>query len=64
MAVVVKVCGRDRDQCGEVELVDEPVDAGALMWYREDKKGQILEEGINEAGSYCSWLTPSTTVIS
>ena len=33
----------------------EPVDAGELMYYREDKKGQILEEGINEAGAYCSW---------
>jgi len=33
----------------------EPVDAGELMYYREDKKGQILEEGINEAGAWCSW---------
>src|ERR1700692_65532 len=31
-------------------------DADQLMFYREDKKGQILEEGINEAGSLCSWL--------
>lgn len=38
----------------------EPVDAGALMYYREDKKGQILEEGINEAGSFCSWLAAGT----
>ena len=30
----------------------EPEDAGELMYYREDKSGQILEEGINEAGSY------------
>ena len=31
------------------------------MWYREDKKGQILEEGINEAGSYCSWAAAGTS---
>ena len=29
-----------------------------LMFYREDKKGQILEEGINEAGSMCSTGSP------
>ncbi len=38
----------------------EPVDAGELMYYREDKAGQILEEGINEAGAYCSWLAAAT----
>ncbi|MDJ0940053.1 MAG: pyruvate dehydrogenase (acetyl-transferring), homodimeric type [Woeseiaceae bacterium] len=38
----------------------EPVDAGELMYYREDKKGQILEEGINEAGAYCSWAAAGT----
>ena len=32
----------------------EPQDADQLMYYREDKKGQILEEGINEAGAMCS----------
>jgi len=37
-----------------------PQDADQLMFYREDKKGQILEEGINEAGSLCSWLAAST----
>jgi pyruvate dehydrogenase E1 component len=30
------------------------------MYYREDKKGQILEEGINEAGALCSWIAAST----
>jgi pyruvate dehydrogenase E1 component len=34
----------------------EPMDADQVMYYREDKKGQILEEGINEAGSMCSWI--------
>ena len=38
-----------------------PEDAGALMYYREDKKGQILEEGINEAGAFCSWLAAATS---
>ena len=38
-----------------------PEDAGELMYYREDKKGQILEEGINEAGSFCSWLAAGTS---
>ena len=38
-----------------------PQDAEQLMYYREDKQGQILEEGINEAGSYCSWLAAGTS---
>jgi pyruvate dehydrogenase E1 component len=31
------------------------------MSYREDKKGQMLEEGINEAGSICSWIAAATS---
>jgi pyruvate dehydrogenase E1 component len=38
-----------------------PQDADQLMYYREDKKGQILEEGINEAGAFCSWLASGTS---
>jgi pyruvate dehydrogenase E1 component len=38
-----------------------PQDAEQLMFYKEDKKGQILEEGINEAGAYCSWLASGTS---
>ncbi len=38
-----------------------PQDADQLTYYREDKKGQILEEGINEAGSFCSWLAAGTS---
>ena len=34
----------------------EPMDADQVMYYREDKKGQILEEGINEAGVMSSWI--------
>src|SRR5512138_551856 len=37
-----------------------PQDADQLMFYKEDKKGQILEEGINEAGSMCSWIAAAT----
>ncbi len=37
-----------------------PQDADQLSYYREDIKGQILEEGINEAGSYCSWIAAGT----
>ena len=38
-----------------------PQDADQLMYYKEDKKGQILEEGINEAGAFCSWLAAGTS---
>jgi pyruvate dehydrogenase E1 component len=37
-----------------------PQDADQLMSYKEDKKGQMLEEGINEAGSMCSWIAAGT----
>jgi pyruvate dehydrogenase E1 component len=39
----------------------EPQDAGELMYYREDKTGQILEEGINEGGALCSWIAAGTS---
>jgi pyruvate dehydrogenase E1 component len=39
----------------------EPQDAGELMYYREDKSGQILEEGINEGGALCSWIAAGTS---
>ena len=38
----------------------EPQDSEALMWYREDVSGQILEEGINEAGAFSSWIAAGT----
>jgi pyruvate dehydrogenase E1 component len=38
----------------------EPVDIDQLMYYREDLKGQILNEGINEAGAVASWLAAGT----
>ncbi|EKF74241.1 pyruvate dehydrogenase subunit E1 [Alcanivorax hongdengensis A-11-3] len=39
----------------------EPEDAGQVMFYREDKKGRILEEGINEAGAMSGWLAAATS---
>jgi len=38
----------------------EPVDKESFLWYREDKKGQILEEGITEAGAISSWIAAAT----
>ena len=38
----------------------EPVDSNQVMYYREDKKGQILQEGINEAGAFSSWIAAAT----
>lgn len=39
----------------------DPVDSDQIMYYREDKKGQILEEGINEAGAMSSWMAAATS---
>jgi len=39
----------------------EPVDRDQVMYYREDKQGQILEEGINEAGAFSSWIAAATS---
>jgi pyruvate dehydrogenase E1 component len=38
-----------------------PQDAGQMMYYKEDIKGQILEEGINEAGAISAWLAAATS---
>jgi pyruvate dehydrogenase E1 component len=38
-----------------------PVDREQVMYYREDKAGQILEEGINEAGAMSSWIAAATS---
>jgi len=39
----------------------EPVDKDQVMFYREDKKGQILEEGITEAGAMSSFIAAATS---
>jgi pyruvate dehydrogenase E1 component len=38
----------------------EPQDRDQIMYYKEDKSGQILEEGITEAGAMASWLSAAT----
>ena len=38
-----------------------PEDADQLMFYREDREGQILQEGINEAGGMCDWIAAATS---
>jgi len=38
-----------------------PEDANQLMYYREDRQGQMLQEGINEAGAMASWMAASTS---
>jgi len=38
----------------------EPQDRDQIMYYKEDKSGQILEEGITEAGGMASWLAAAT----
>lgn len=39
----------------------EPQDSDQVMFYKEQTDGQILEEGINEAGSFSSWLAAATS---
>lgn len=38
----------------------EPQDNDQVMFYKESKDGQILEEGINEAGAFSSWIAAAT----
>ncbi|MDN5843638.1 MAG: pyruvate dehydrogenase (acetyl-transferring), homodimeric type [Alcaligenaceae bacterium] len=38
-----------------------PVDKGQVMYYREAANGQLLQEGINEAGGFCSWIAAATS---
>jgi pyruvate dehydrogenase E1 component len=39
----------------------EPEDLGSMLYYREDTRGQILEEGISEAGAISSWIAAATS---
>ncbi|MDO8271135.1 MAG: pyruvate dehydrogenase (acetyl-transferring), homodimeric type [Gammaproteobacteria bacterium] len=39
----------------------EPMDSNQVMYYREDTKGQMLEEGISEAGAFSAWLAAATS---
>jgi pyruvate dehydrogenase E1 component len=38
-----------------------PHDSDQIMFYKEDKKGQILEEGITESGAFSAWLAAATS---
>jgi len=38
-----------------------PVDADQLMYYREDQKGQVLQEGITEPGAMSAWMAAATS---
>jgi len=45
----------------QVGQLYDPVDKDQVMYYREDKAGQILQEGINEAGGMSSWIAAATS---
>jgi pyruvate dehydrogenase E1 component len=45
----------------QVGQLYEPEDREQLMFYKEDKQGQILQEGINEPGAWSSWLAAATS---
>jgi pyruvate dehydrogenase E1 component len=45
----------------QVGQLYQPEDSEQLMFYKEDKKGQILQEGINEPGAFSSWIAASTS---
>jgi pyruvate dehydrogenase E1 component len=38
-----------------------PHDSGGILYYKEAETGQILEEGINEAGAFSAWLAAATS---
>ncbi len=45
----------------QVGQLYRPEDADQLMFYKEDKTGQVLQEGINEAGAMSSWIAAATS---
>ena len=45
----------------QVGQLYKPQDAEQLMFYKEDKHGQVLQEGINEAGGLCDWIAAGTS---
>ena len=42
----------------------QPEDSETVMWYKEDIKGQVLQEGINEAGAISDWIAAATSYAS
>ena len=47
----------------QVGQLYRPEDADQLMFYKEDKSGQMLQEGINEPGAMSSWIAAATSYI-
>ena len=45
----------------QVGQLYRPQDADQMMFYKEDQEGQILQEGINEAGAMASWISAATS---
>ncbi|MGI9525141.1 MAG: pyruvate dehydrogenase (acetyl-transferring), homodimeric type [Hyphomicrobiaceae bacterium] len=45
----------------QVGQLYHPQDADTLMYYKEDQSGQVLQEGINEAGAMSSWIAAATS---
>jgi pyruvate dehydrogenase E1 component len=45
----------------QVGQLYQPEDANQLMYYREDRTGQMLQEGINEPGAMSSWIAAATS---
>jgi pyruvate dehydrogenase E1 component len=45
----------------QVGQLYRPEDANQLMYYREDKEGQVLQEGLNEPGAIASWIAAATS---
>jgi pyruvate dehydrogenase E1 component len=45
----------------QVGQLYQPEDSEQLMFYREDRGGQILQEGINEPGAFSSWIAAATS---
>ncbi len=45
----------------QVGQLYQPEDSEQLMFYKESKNGQVLEEGINEAGAMASWIAAATS---
>ena len=45
----------------QVGQLYQPEDANQLMFYKEDQKGQILQEGLNEPGAMSSWIAAATS---
>ena len=58
-----RACSASSGIYSSVGQLYHPQDAEQLMWYREDKHGQILQEGINEAGAISSWIAAGHLVL-